>query len=179
MHAEDAFQEVFIRVYQRRDQLREARALKNWLLLIARSVCLNLTRESVFTPEFIYLDDDSRVHEGYTNHKEFAVETTGKEFEEEIFQQAFNMIAPIYRDAFLLREIEGFTCEEVADLTGTTESNVKVRILRAKKMLREILAPHFKHRLEKIEAASSAEQPEDAEKEEQSAEVKKASAKIL
>src|SRR5438552_3606497 len=51
--AEDAFQEVFIRVYTRREQLREAGALKSWILLITRSVCLNLLRDSKFTPEFV------------------------------------------------------------------------------------------------------------------------------
>ena len=153
--AEDAFQEVFIRIYQRHDQLREAKALKSWLLLIARSVCLNLARESVFTPEFIYLDDELRERQGNANHKELSAQVSEHEFPEEIFGFAFRKIAPIYRDAFLLREIEGFTYEEVAALTGTTVVNIKVRVMRAKKMLREILAPHFKQRLEKIEKQSS------------------------
>ncbi len=155
--AEDAFQEVFIRVYQKRNQLREAKALKSWMLMIARSVCLNLTRESVFTPEFIYLDDELRERQGY--HKELSAERDELEFPEEIFQIAFKKIAPIYRDAFLLREIEGFTCEEVAELTGTSAVNVKVRVMRAKKMLREILAPYFKHRLEKMENQNAEIQP--------------------
>jgi len=151
LFADDAFQEVFIRIYERREQLREGRALKNWLLLVARSVSLNMVRESKFTPEFIYLDDSSRDHEGYTERKELSLEGINQEFPEEIFQFAFRKIAPIYRDAFILREIEGFTCEEVADLTGASVSNVKARTARAKKMLREILAPHFKHRLDKAE----------------------------
>ena len=149
--ADDAFQEVFIRIYERREQLRESRALKNWLLLIARSVCLNFVRESKFTPEFIYLDDTVHLHEGYSDRKELALEGIDQEIPEEIFQLAFRKIAPIYRDAFILREIEGFTCEEVAELTGASVTNVKVRIARAKKMLRQILSPHFKSRLAKIE----------------------------
>ena len=157
--AEDAFQEVFIRIYQRREQLREAKALKNWLLLIARSVCLNLSRESVFTPEFIYLDDE---HEGHSERKELSLEGIDQELPEQLFQFAFNKIAPIYRDAFLLREIEGFSCEEVAEMTGASVTNVKVRILRAKKMLREILAPHFKDKLEKIERNAPAVEKKEA-----------------
>jgi len=150
--ADDAFQEVFIRIYERREQLREGRALKSWLLLIARSVCLNMARESKFTPEFIFLDDVSYDHAGYSDRKELSFEGIDQDFPEEIFQFAFRKIAPIYRDAFMLREIEGFTCEEVAELTGASVTNVKVRIARAKKMLREILAPYFKNRLNKNEA---------------------------
>jgi RNA polymerase sigma-70 factor (ECF subfamily) len=159
--AEDAFQEVFIRIYERREQLREARALKNWLLLIARSVCLNLTRESKFTPQFVDLHDEN------IEHHELAIEGIDHEFPEEIFQLAFRKIAPIYRDAFILREIEGFTSQEVAELTGTTETNVKVRILRAKKMLREILAPHFKHRLDNMEIENSSTGTDEKKDEEE------------
>jgi RNA polymerase sigma-70 factor (ECF subfamily) len=146
--AEDAFQEVFIRIYERREQLREPKALKNWLLLVARSVCLNMARESKFTPEFIYIDDD---REGIETRHIASLKIIEHEFPEEIFQHAFRKIAPIYRDAFLLREIEGFTSEEVAELTGASVTNVKVRIMRAKKMLREILSPHFKRRLAETE----------------------------
>jgi RNA polymerase sigma factor (sigma-70 family) len=159
--AEDSFQEVFIRIYQRREQLREAKALKNWLLQIARSVCLNLTRESVFTPDFIYLDDDMAVYERFRDPRELAHDAQNAGIAEEIFQVAFNQIAPMYRDAFLLREIEGFSCEEIAELTGTSTANVKVRIMRAKKMLRAILSPHFKHRLKKIEQIDSQRQTEN------------------
>lgn len=159
--AEDAFQEVFIRIYERREQLRESRALKNWLMMIARSVCLNQTRESKFTPEFIYLDDEGRV-EG-ENQKELRTEGLEHEFPSDIFQMAFKKIAPIYRDAFILREIEGFSPDEVAEMTGASATNVKVRVLRAKKMLRQILAPHFKKRLEKVEAESDDEGEAESE----------------
>ncbi|MFI5263651.1 MAG: RNA polymerase sigma factor, partial [Candidatus Kapaibacterium sp.] len=90
-------------------------------------------------------------HIGFTDRKELSFEGIDHDFPEEIFQFAFRKIAPIYRDAFMLREIEGFTCEEVAELTGASLTNVKVRIARAKKMLREILAPYFKSRLKKSE----------------------------
>ena len=154
--ADDAFQEVWIRIYERRSQLREARALKNWLLQVARSVCLNLARESKFTPEFIYLDDESEQEK-----RHIALEVSGNEFPDEIFQLALRKIAPIYRDAFLLREIEGFTSEEVAEMTGVSVVNVKVRIMRAKKMLRQILAPHFKNEMTKAEKENSKEEEHD------------------
>jgi RNA polymerase sigma-70 factor (ECF subfamily) len=148
--AEDALQEVFIRIYERREQLRSSYALKNWLLMVTRSVCLNLMRESKFTPVFVDITDDN-----FENH-EPAAERIDHDFPEEIFQLAFRKIPMIYRDAFILREIEGFSNDEVAELTGASATNVKVRVLRAKKMLRQILAPHFKHQLQKFEDNSQA-----------------------
>src|SRR5436190_1877795 len=53
-------------------------------------------------------------------------------------------LAPIYREAFLMREFEGYDYEQIAEMTGTTEMNVKVRITRAKKQLRQLLEPYYK-----------------------------------
>ena len=145
--AEDAFQEVLIRVYTSRTQLRERepKAVKAWLMKITRSVCLNLTRTSKFLPEFVYLDEDFENDSAeYVSRKELSFEGINTEMPEQIFQHAFASIAPIYREAFMLKEIEGFSYDEIADLTGVSSANVKVRINRAKKMLRKLLAPHFR-----------------------------------
>jgi RNA polymerase sigma-70 factor (ECF subfamily) len=146
--AEDAFQEVLIRIYSSRDQLREGGAIKSWLMKVTRSVCLNLTRTSKFTPEFVYIDRDFDDENGYPHSlKELSFEGINAAMPEQIFQFAFERIAPIYREAFLLKEIEGFSYTEIADLTGVSVPNVKVRINRAKKMLRKLLAPHFRSEL--------------------------------
>jgi len=140
--AEDAFQEAFARAYSRRDQLKEPKALKSWLLLITRSVCLNMLRTSKFTPDFVYLDDrDPDEGEGYTP-KELTSDPldvgTG-----DALKAALQRLAPMYREAFLLREFEGYSYEEISEMTGASVMNVKVRITRAKKMLRKSLEPHF------------------------------------
>ncbi|MBS1903662.1 MAG: RNA polymerase sigma factor [Bacteroidetes bacterium] len=146
--AEDALQEVLIRIYSNREQLREGAAIKSWLMKITRSVCLNLTRTSKFTPEFVYLDADFEDEEGILHRqKELSFEAIDPAMPQQIFQYAFERVAPIYREAFLLKEVEGFSYAEIADLTGVSVPNVKVRINRAKKMLRKLLAPHFRAEL--------------------------------
>lgn len=146
--AEDAFQEVLIRIYSTRAQLRDQSAIKAWLMKVTRSVCLNLTRTSKFTPEFVYLDRDfDEANTLSDHHKELTLESIDAALPEQIFQYAFERIAPIYREAFMLKEIEGFSYAEIADLTGVSTPNVKVRINRAKKMLRKLLAPHFRSEL--------------------------------
>jgi RNA polymerase sigma-70 factor (ECF subfamily) len=146
MLAEDAFQEVFSRAYTRRDQLRETKALKSWLLLITRSVCLNMLRTSKFTPEFVSISsqtstsDDSDVRR---EPKELSVQPNEQLLADDMLQQALAKLAPMYRDAFLLREFEGYEYEEIAEMTGASLMNVKVRITRAKKRLRILLAPYY------------------------------------
>jgi RNA polymerase sigma-70 factor, ECF subfamily len=140
--AEDAFQEAFTRAYTRRDQLKEPKALKSWLLLITRSVCLNMLRTSKFTPDFVYLDDKAPDDgEGYTPQ-----ELTSNPLDVgtgDALKAALQRLAPMYREAFLLREFEGYSYEEISEMTGASVMNVKVRITRAKKMLRKFLEPHY------------------------------------
>ena len=140
--AEDAFQEVFSRVYTHRAQLREAKALKSWVLLITRSVCLNALRQSKFTPEFVsitsFVDGENPPP---------TLDAPGDPAEklqaDDMLKTMLARIAPIYREAFLMREFEGYEYDQIAELTGTTEMNVKVRITRAKKQLRVLLAPYY------------------------------------
>lgn len=141
--AEDAFQEVFTRVYTHREQLRETKALKSWVLLITRSVCLNLLRTSKFTPDFISIDQ--RQEDGFEGGEALGLSVAPSEHlgSGDVLQNALQRLAPIYRDAFVLRELEGYDYEEIAEITETTVMNVKVRITRAKKRLRILLAPYY------------------------------------
>jgi RNA polymerase sigma factor (sigma-70 family) len=141
--AEDAFQEVFTRVYTRRDQLREAKALKSWLLLITRSVCLNMLRTSKFTPQFVSIEQDLNSTEHAPRlERDLAEETIDQHLSHDVLRSALTKLAPMYRE-----EIEGYDYKEIAEITGASELNVKVRITRAKKQLRVVLAPYFAQEL--------------------------------
>jgi RNA polymerase sigma-70 factor (ECF subfamily) len=144
MLAEDAFQEVFIRVHTRHSQLREAGALKSWVLLITRSVCLNLLRSSKFTPEFVSIGSGDEI-ESLGESLNLPTIPLDHVIADDMLRIALAKIAPIYREAFLLCEFEGYNYDEIAKMTDTTEMNVKVRITRAKKQLRVLLAPHYQY----------------------------------
>jgi RNA polymerase sigma-70 factor, ECF subfamily len=159
--AEDAFQEVFSRVYTRREQLREAKALKSWLLLITRSVCLNMLRQSKFTPDFVSLTPDEEGN-GPAEKLEATSDPAQSLQADDMLKTMLARLAPIYREAFLMREFEGYDYEQIAEMTGTTEMNVKVRITRAKKQLRTLLAPYYKARAGKS-GTKSKKQVEETE----------------
>lgn len=141
--AEDAFQEVFTRIYTHREQLREPKALKSWVLLITRSVCLNSIRTSKFTPEFVPIESEQDGEFDRPTFRELTVDPRDSQNSGELLQLALAKLTPIYRDAFLLREFEGYTYEEIAETAGISVLNVKVRITRAKKKLRILLGPYF------------------------------------
>jgi len=157
--AEDAFQEVFSRVYTRREQLREAKALKSWLLLITRSVCLNMLRQSKFTPDFISLTPDEDGN-GPAEKLQATSDPAQSLQADDMLKTMLARLAPIYREAFLMREFDGYDYEQIAEMTGTTEMNVKVRITRAKKQLRQLLAPYYQSRAGNTTAKKAKSEPE-------------------
>jgi RNA polymerase sigma-70 factor (ECF subfamily) len=138
MLAEDAFQEVFIRVYTHRHQLRDPNALTTWIILITRTVCLNMLRTSRYAPEILSMDDAGTTSNEVQN-------LPGPSIEQDVLDDellaALARLPIMYRDAFLLCEMEGYSYEEIARLTKTNSHNVQVRITRAKKLLREMLLP--------------------------------------
>ena len=162
MLAEDAFQEVFSRVYTHRDQLRETKALKSWLLLITRSVCLNSLRTSKFTPEFVSISKTDEP-DNLGDTVEQSVHPLDTLVADDMLRVALARIAPIYREAFLLREFEGYEYDEIARKTETTEMNVKVRITRAKKQLRVLLTPYYKYEAEQSKKRGRTRQAEPEE----------------
>jgi RNA polymerase sigma-70 factor (ECF subfamily) len=54
------------------------------------------------------------------------------------------MIPDDYREVFILREYEGLSYAEIAEVVDSSLSNVKVRIFRAKQKIRDILTPYIR-----------------------------------
>jgi RNA polymerase sigma-70 factor (ECF subfamily) len=57
--------------------------------------------------------------------------------------QAIEKLKPAYREAYLLREIEGLSYEEIASATHSTVSAVKTKLFKSRAALNEMLAPYF------------------------------------
>jgi RNA polymerase sigma-70 factor (ECF subfamily) len=133
--ANDVFQEVFIKMYQALHTLRDVDKTSNWLFRIARNECLNAMK-SVQRSErrSVRIDDpepdlETSVHgETYTDEIEHV-------------RWGLSQLSKEHREALVLAEFEGFSLKEIAEMTGTSLSNVKVRIHRAKQKLHTLLQP--------------------------------------
>ena len=60
-------------------------------------------------------------------------------------QAAVGQLSPMYREIFLLRDVEELSITEKAEVLQITESSVKVRLHRARIMLQKVLAPQLRH----------------------------------
>lgn len=131
----DVFQEVFIKVYRSLHTVRDQDKLSNWLFRIARNECLNVMKT----------EQRSKIRHLSLNDAEHLVPVDEKDtmYDDEIehLERGLKQLSKEYREALILAEFEGFSMKEIADLTGTTVSNVKVRIHRAKQKLHSLLQP--------------------------------------
>jgi RNA polymerase sigma-70 factor (ECF subfamily) len=132
--AGDVYQEVFVKAYQAIHTLRDPEKQANWLFRIARNECLNALK-----------------FRQRSEHRSVNVEYVQDQLQNEVLPEtadeiahlrwAIGQLSPDYREALLLAEFEGFSLKEIAKMTGTSLSNVKVRIHRAKLKLHTLLEP--------------------------------------
>jgi RNA polymerase sigma-70 factor (ECF subfamily) len=129
--AQDVFQETFVRFYQSGTQERLMTNVPAFLLKIARNLCVNSKRRdknSIAFDDYMAVDDSAR-----SDKSELL----------DLIKMAIDLLHPEYREIFILREYQGLSYSEIADLTEVSLATVKIRIFRAKQKIREILAPYL------------------------------------
>ncbi|HUT89471.1 MAG TPA: sigma-70 family RNA polymerase sigma factor [Thermoguttaceae bacterium] len=145
--AEDATQQTFISVMEHLDQFREEAAVGTWIFRIATNQALAMLRKRRGR-NTVRLDTQANQGDDETPmpHPEFIAQWRDDPAElaerrevKELLGQALSELDEKYRMVFVLRDVEEFSTKETAELLGITESNVKVRLLRARLRLRERL----------------------------------------
>lgn len=128
----DIFQETFIRFFESAKEERIMTNVPAFLLRIARNLCLNFKRQS----KKMVTIEDYMLYETYENN-------SSKDELVGLIKIALAELPDDYREAFILREYDGMTYNEIAEFLGISLALVKIRIFRAKQKLREILAPYI------------------------------------
>ena len=149
--AEDLVQETFLNVFRYLKNFRYETKFKNWLYRIATSTCIKKRRKSKFAPEReLSLDEFIPKDEAETQAQvpDWAMMPLDKLLNEELAEmidQAILSLPEKYRMVIVLRDIEGFSTAETAQILELSASNVKVRLHRARLFLREKLKGYFEH----------------------------------
>jgi RNA polymerase sigma-70 factor (ECF subfamily) len=147
--AEDVMQEAFLKSYQHLDEFQGNSRFYTWLVRIAVNEALMKLRKR--RPNQVSLDEpltgadgeDSVFREiedwGPSPEKKFAQTELN-----EILNSVIGELDPIFRVAFLLRDVEGLSTEETAQIVGISAAAVKSRLLRARLKLRQKLNKYFR-----------------------------------
>jgi RNA polymerase sigma-70 factor (ECF subfamily) len=134
--AEDIVQETFVRVYQHRQSFNFQHCFSTWIYTIG----LNLARNELRKRRRFKFFDITEMQGG---EKELAVEAKLPSRVPELLSAAVEQLPGKYKEAFLLRDIEEMSYEEVADVLDVPLGTVKSRVNRARLMLREKLQPRM------------------------------------
>lgn len=148
--AEEVTQQTFLSAIEHLKEFREESLFRTWLLRIATNHALDLLRRSsVRAGSSLDAEGSDDNYEGIP-HPEYiaAWRETPEELaaRREIRQYIDDALATVgekYRVVFVLRDIQELSTRETADILGITAEAVKVRLLRARLMLRERLTRLF------------------------------------
>jgi RNA polymerase sigma-70 factor (ECF subfamily) len=144
--AEEVVQDAFMRLFERLEQFEGRSKLSTWLYRVTYNLCQDRLRKR--RPEVALamdIDDEdpipvprifvdwSQVPERYLTEAEITAE----------LDRAIATLPPNLKAVFMLREIEGLSTKECADVLEISGSATKVRLHRARLLLREQLAEYF------------------------------------
>jgi RNA polymerase sigma factor (sigma-70 family) len=142
---EDLMQETFINAYQHLKGFNKQSSFKTWLVRIMLNNCYSKKQKASARNEFTtqnFFDEKTipMFSEMSSNETEKVV---GNRELSMVIEKAIKEIPFDYRLVFTLREINGFSVAETANTLNITETNVKVRLNRAKAMLRKEVAKMY------------------------------------
>lgn len=133
---EDLMQETFINAYTNLNNFENRSSLKTWLVRIMLNNCYHLKRKFSYKNEFPSDSIEKSEKAPMFNQKPSNTSNTVMNNElKYILENAIVQIPENYRMVFTLRELNGMSTKETAHALNITESNVKVRLKRAKSML--------------------------------------------
>ena len=149
--AEDTVQETFLNVFRYLKDFRYETKFKNWLYRVAASTCIKKRRKSKFAPQReLSLDeflprDETEVPDQVPR---WALMPLDKLLNDELLDKinaAIFTLPEKYRLVIVLRDIEGFSTAETAQILNLSDANVKVRLHRARLFLRDKLKGYFEN----------------------------------
>lgn len=141
--AEDVTQETYLRLWRAANEIKLEGSLKLYILRTARNLALDLIRknskrqetdtiildaEGEFEIEIADDSSDSRPDESYL-----------RKVEKEVVRQSIEELPSAAREMIVLRDIEGLSYSEIAEMLGLAEGTLKSKLFRARERLRKII----------------------------------------
>lgn len=133
--AEDAAQDAFLKAYQKLKDFKPEASLYTWLYRIAVNTCLDYKKRPFFESLFKKAEGDEFVDESASDwpspEKLYESKQIGL-----ALHKSIKKLSSKLRTAIVLKEIEGFSYDEIADILEVSIGTVKSRISRAREELK-------------------------------------------
>lgn len=141
--AEDMTQEVFLKVYKNIEKCSGKGSIKTWIYTIAYNTCIDEVRKRKGKTNFS-LDSTIDSDDGEYNFEVASKEETPENYlinKEEIkeIENAINKLSEVHKTLIFLRDIKGFTYNEISEIMEINLGTVKSKLNRARTNLKNIL----------------------------------------
>lgn len=143
--AEDCVQEAVLKAFKHIGQFRAEAKFSTWLIQITLNDA-RMRRRKQRTSRMEPIDkaesgEDTYTPRDFADWREIPSEALERQEVREKLAEALNSLGEIYREVFVLRDMDQLSIEETAQALGISTASVKTRLLRARLMLRDLLAP--------------------------------------
>jgi RNA polymerase sigma-70 factor (ECF subfamily) len=140
--AKDLLQETHIAAYQNLKKFEYRSSYKTWIAKIMVNKCLYKLSYGSTKYEASHQIDDENSQPMFSKKQTTEADVLNKELSR-ILEKSLEKIPVHYRTVFLLREVEGLSVAETAEMMNLTPVNVKVRLSRAKTLLQKELEKYY------------------------------------
>jgi len=145
--AEEVAQETILKAFTHLQQFRGESRFSTWLIQIAVNEARMRQRKQhsqLFEPiTELNEEEGSYTPRDFADWREIPSEALERSEFRTLLSKALASLAEKYRQVFLLRDVQHMSIEETARLLNISVASVKTRLLRARLMLRDTLAPMF------------------------------------
>lgn len=131
--AYDVFQETFMRFYQSAERIDHLENVRAYTLTICRNLCLNEKKRA--QTQMVEFDD--------TIYNPGASKEADRSEMMKLITMAMELLPHDMREAFVLREYDGLSYNEISEMLNIKLDTAKVRVFRARQKIKEILEPYL------------------------------------
>ena len=146
--AKDIVQETMIKTWEKRMELNQIKNLEAWCMTMTRNFALDKLRSKHHKTMGLESSFDQEIIE------RSPYQLTEMNNTMEAIDEIVHSLPLKQKESFQLRDVEGFSYQEISEITGYNLNDVKVNIFRARKTIKAILLKLNTHGLEKSRSAS-------------------------
>lgn len=139
---EDISQQVFLKAYFSLKRFDQRSAFSTWLYKITVNECWDLLRKKKVRPlvfESELSEEQAHVYQSTEDKPEFAPDVSEQLETRDQLERYLDCLEERDRAMLVLKEVQGFTVEEIAEMMGLNGNTVKVRLFRARQRIAQRL----------------------------------------
>ena len=141
--AEDVVQETFLRALRALKRYEERQRFRAWIFCILANQCRTVLAQRRGDARFVTDDRIEQIPAESDSELDGAVEWPPERLADAL-QDAIGRLGSRYREAFLLKHAEGMEYAQMADITGASIPALKMRVKRAREMLRPLMEENLR-----------------------------------